>query len=87
MKIKLNKRFKKQYSKSPPNVQKAFQDRFQIFIKSPYSSILRNHPLKHEWKGCRSIDVTGDWRAIYYESENKLITFRAIGTHSNLYKH
>jgi len=41
------------------------------------------------WKGYRSIDITGNWRAIYAEKvEGKDIVayFVALGTHRELYK-
>lgn len=85
MKIKLNARFIKQYEKAPQHVQAAFDNRLQLFVKNQRDPVLNNHKLKHEWQGHRSINVTGDWRAIFY-GVNGLIVFRAIGTHSQLYK-
>jgi len=39
-----------------------------------------------ELRGYRSINITGDWRAIFMEIDGgKIIYFVAIGTHSQLY--
>jgi|TARA_B100001971_G_C18214690_1_gene553005 addiction module RelE/StbE family toxin len=86
MKIKFSKKFKKQLKKSPREIQNSFKNRFKIFSENPNNPILRNHGLKHKWQGHRSIDVTGNWRAIFYETNDEWIVFRTIDTHSNLYK-
>jgi addiction module RelE/StbE family toxin len=49
---------------------------------------LDNHPLKDPWNGCRSIDITGDYRAIYEElnkGDDVIAYFITIGTHQELY--
>ena len=45
---------------------------------------LRNHPLKDKFAGVRSIDVTGDWRALYRKMRERII-FVELGTHDQLY--
>ena len=90
MNIKFAKKFVKQYSKAPLKIQKAFDKRLKIFVDSPYHSLLNNHSLVGEYSRYRSINITGDWRAIYLESEErnkvKVAIFVVLGTHSRLYK-
>ncbi len=60
-----------------------------LFLKNPLHDQLRNHALKGKWQGYRSINITGDWRAVYREykdGEETVILFKAIGTHSEIYK-
>jgi len=45
---------------------------------------LNNHSLSGEWRGYRSIDITGDIRAVY-RIENEINLFVAIGSHNQLY--
>ena len=51
---------------------------------NPYDSILHNHPLTGGYEGFRSINVTGDYRAIYV-MDGDVAVFIAIGTHSELF--
>ena len=89
MNIKFGKKFAKQYSKAPQKIKKAFSDRLEIFKKQPLHPLLNNHYLKGKYLSCQSINVTGDWRAIYQEvreKTKKIIIFLTLGTHSQLYK-
>jgi addiction module RelE/StbE family toxin len=54
------------------------------FIKNPTDKQFRNHELRGIFNGLRSINITGDIRAIYTYSEGGYIFLR-IGTHSHLY--
>jgi len=56
-----------------------------VFIDNPYSRELRNHALQGKHKGYRSINVTGDVRAIYKHIDSDTHYFVEIGTHSELY--
>ncbi|MDO8626502.1 MAG: type II toxin-antitoxin system mRNA interferase toxin, RelE/StbE family [Candidatus Magasanikbacteria bacterium] len=87
-KIVFSKRFVKHYQKAPKKVQQKFNERIIIFENNQYDERLRSHFLAGEWAGCKSIDITGDWRAVYEKLENGLIEwveFVEIGTHSQLY--
>ncbi len=87
MRISFSKKFTKLYDNSPDKIQQAFDSRLKIFIKGKYLPILNNHPLKGKLAGYRSINVTGDWRAVFREFENgDLVYFEVLGTHSQLYK-
>lgn len=89
MRVKYTKTFAKLYDKADVKIQKAFKERVKLFQKDPLNPQLRNHPLKGKYKGYRSINVTGDWRALYTEINNNSASdavFEILGTHSQLYK-
>lgn len=89
MNIKLAKKFAKQYSKAPLKIQRSFDSRLKIFTENPFNTLLNNHPLVGEYVNYRSINITGNWRAIYsevLEKDGKVAIFLALGTHSQLYK-
>ncbi len=52
---------------------------------NPFDITLRNHALKGKYLGYRSIDISGDVRALYTVKGNVIILFAFIGTHSQLY--
>lgn len=81
----LSKRFKKAFAKQPSPIQEKFFDRINLFITDPFEPQLRNHALSGEYISLRSIDITGDVRAIY-ELSNATAVFITIGTHAQLYK-
>lgn len=84
MNISSNKDFEKDYKKLPKNIQERFKERIQLFQKDQFDPILNNHSLRGQYQGYRSINVTGDLRAIFKRNGNEVI-FVAIGSHSNLY--
>lgn len=85
MVIATTKSFDKQYAKLNPKVKVAFKQRIEIFKVSPFDSRLRNHALKGKYLGYRSINVTGDVRALYTVKGNTVIIFGFTGSHSQLY--
>jgi len=90
MDIRIKRTFAKQYEKAPKNIRWAFDQRIVIFRQDPFHPFLHNHALTGVYKGYRSINITGDWRALYKEvllDDNKvIIEFHLLGTHSQLYK-
>ena len=90
MEIRLSRIFRKQYAKASQKVQLVVRERFRIFEKDTHHPLLRNHLLTGEYHGFRSINITGDWRAIYGEkmlpTGKVAIDFMLLGTHSQLYK-
>jgi len=85
MEIQYTKNFIKQFNKCPSQIQTAFQKRLEIFIKNKNYPILRNHRLTGLLKDYKSINITGDWRALYRECGENKVCFMIIGTHSQLY--
>ena len=82
--------FAKQLKKAPLKIKEAFRKRREIFFENPFNPQLNNHQLTGDYKEHRSINITGDWRAIFTQNldkeGNKTILFKLIGTHSQLYR-
>ncbi|MBI4038677.1 type II toxin-antitoxin system mRNA interferase toxin, RelE/StbE family [Candidatus Daviesbacteria bacterium] len=81
--------FVKKLKKVGVRIRKSFKERILIFSKNPYDLQLNNHALKDGYKGYRSIDIAGDWRAIYKETQigkEVVAYFVEFGTHVQLYK-
>ena len=85
MTILFHKNFSKNYKKLSEIVRKQFQQRLKIFIEDPFHPVLHNHALHGEWQNFRSINITGDMRAIYQQISDHTVEFVIIDTHSNLY--
>lgn len=89
MEIEFSAHFRKQYRKATKKIKADFYKRLKLFQHNPHHSLLRNHLLTGNYKGYRSINITGDWRAIYSQTKDEqktIIIFEAIGTHSQLYE-
>lgn len=86
MLIRYGRKFSKYYDKAPLEIKKAFIKRREIFQKDPLHPQLNNHQLSGNYKGFRSINVTGDWRALYIQVHEKEAIFVMLGKHSKLYR-
>ncbi len=89
MLVRFSKKFAKQRDKAPKKIQVALNERLGIFYEDRFYSKLNNHALVGSYKGYRSINVSGDWRALYREIEDErdvIIFFDFLRTHSQLYK-
>lgn len=85
MKVRFHKHFGRNYKKCPAKVQIQFRKRLKLFLENPYHPLLENHALHGEWQKFRSINVTGDYRALYYYVGDYIVEFSTIDTHSSLY--
>lgn len=85
MKIRFHRNFEKQYKKLGANEKEKTKKRLALFIQDEFNPVLNNHPLKGKYKGYRSINITGDFRAIYKHISLDTRIFVAIDKHSNLY--
>ncbi|HEV7702145.1 MAG TPA: type II toxin-antitoxin system mRNA interferase toxin, RelE/StbE family [Candidatus Paceibacterota bacterium] len=85
MTVAYSRIFKKMFKKKNAWVQNKFGERLSLFMKDRNNPTLNNHPLGGIWAGCRSINITGDFRAVYEELGDDQFQFIAIGTHSELY--
>lgn len=83
--VKTTRAFDKQYAKLNFKIKLTFKKRLTVFQANPFDTSLRNHALKGKYLGYRSIDVTGDIRALYTVQGNTIIIFGFIGSHSQLY--
>ncbi|MEK7535619.1 MAG: hypothetical protein AAB590_01230 [Patescibacteria group bacterium] len=77
--------FDKQFTKLSPKVRQKFEERWLMFIDNQTHPLLENHPLNPPFAGSRSINVTGDYRAIFKQINPDLIIFTDIGTHHQLF--
>ena len=87
MTLRFSPEFVAKLKKANIRIRKSFKQRITVFSSNPDEPVLNDHPLRDEWQGYRSIDITGDWRAIYQEFDGgEVIYFNILGTHSKLYK-
>lgn len=77
--------FKKQYKKLPPKVRQQFSERLRLLLTDRTDPRLRVHPLKGNYAGYWSMNISGDFRALFLEQGDEVIIFALIGTHSQLY--
>jgi len=85
MSIYFSRRFRKQSEKLPRRVKARAKERIHILSINEYDPVLNNHALAGAYMGCRSINVTGDYRIIYRKDQTELLLV-AIGTHAKLYE-
>ena len=87
MKVKYSKEFIKHFNKAPAKIRLAFVNRLELFEQDPFNPVLNNHALLGKYADTRSINTTGDWRAIFRLFDDyEAVSFETIGTHSQLYK-
>lgn len=84
MEVKFHTMFKKKLKKVPRKIQERFYERLELFAQNKFTKVLNNHSVDKAYPNCRSINVSGDYRAIF-EDHGELIVFINIGTHSDLY--
>lgn len=84
MRLIFHKNFKKQYQKFLL-LQKKADERLLLFRQDPFHPLLNNHILAGKFKGLRSINITGGYRAVYELAADDIAYFITIDTHSNLY--
>lgn len=85
MRILFHRKFEKKFEKLERGNKNRFKERIKLFMDNQYSSILNNHPLAGKYKGYRSINVSGDLRAIFKTIKAGTFLFIDIDTHSKLY--
>lgn len=84
MEVKFHKHFKKKFKKLPEKIQEQFYERLEIFFQNKFDKILNNHSVDMAFPNCNSINISGDYRAIF-EDQGHVAIFITIGTHSELY--
>jgi mRNA-degrading endonuclease RelE of RelBE toxin-antitoxin system len=80
----VSRRFKKEYNGLPKEIQKAFDQKLQVFLKDmahPSLRVKRIQGTRDRWEG----SVTMKYRFTFEFSEGILI-LRAIGTHDIIIK-
>ena len=79
-----NKRFLKRFDELPLKIQEQFNMRITLFTENKFHPLLNNHTLSGVYRGCRSINISGDLRAVFRE-DGETVVFICLGTHSQLY--
>ena len=85
MKLYFHRDFEKRYKRLTKSEQKRVWERVVLFRESPFDPVLENHPLQGRYEGHRSINITGDLRAVFKPVRSDEYWFTKIGTHSELY--
>lgn len=80
-----SRRFEKQREKLTKSIKHKLSERLRLFAQIPFDPLLENHSLHGVYAGCRSINITGDYRAIYYHENPDIVRFIAVDTHHNLF--
>ena len=84
--VEFSKKFEKDLKKASRKVQLATKTRLEIFLLDKFNPVLNNHSLTGKYEGYRSINITGDWRAVFREFDGgQTVYFNTLGTHSKLY--
>ena len=86
MKVLFHRSFKKRHKKVPIKIHHQFNGRLFIFKKELFNPILNNHPLSGDRDGQWTININGDWRAVYIFQDKETVIFIDLDTHGNLYK-
>lgn len=84
MKLNYHKDFIKDFGKQPKKIKEKFKERQVLFEVDEFNPVLNNHALKGKWLGYRSINVSGDIRAIF-KRDTESVLFVVIDSHSKLY--
>ncbi|KKU19627.1 MAG: hypothetical protein UX77_C0003G0023 [Parcubacteria group bacterium GW2011_GWA1_47_11] len=81
----LSKQFEKSFSKLSRGVKSKAIGQLTIFVVDHMDVRLNNHSLAGKWSNYRSINITGNIRAIYIEVNENTARFVDIGSHPKLY--
>ena len=85
MTIRYHRRFIKKFQKLPDKIRENFFERLELSQNEPFHPLLNNHSVESAYQNWRSINITGDYRALYEVGEEDVVVFMKIGTHSELY--
>lgn len=85
MQVDYSKNFLKQYAKLPTQIRVKADERIALWQLNPTLPYLHDHALSGKYQGYRSINITGDIRALYTKKGETIIIFGFIGSHSQLY--
>ncbi len=86
VKVTYSNGFKKSLVKLPRFIQERFYERIRLFTINPQDALLNKHKLHGAYRDFFSINITGNYRAIFKSTFDNTVEFRHIGTHSQLYK-
>lgn len=84
--IHFHNRFIKHRKKLRAGEYARLKERLKLFEQNIFAPLLDNHKLTGKYEGYRSIDITGDLRALYKELGPDEVLFAYLGTHHELYE-
>ncbi|MCX6751960.1 MAG: type II toxin-antitoxin system YafQ family toxin [Candidatus Nomurabacteria bacterium] len=84
--ILTTKGFDKSFKKKDKSIQNKALERIKIFREDPFNVLLNNHALAGEYENKRSLNVTGDYRIMFYYADENTAILSDIGTHAELYE-
>ncbi|OGG77159.1 hypothetical protein A3B35_02625 [Candidatus Kaiserbacteria bacterium RIFCSPLOWO2_01_FULL_54_24] len=64
MRVELHRKFTKKFRKLPRDIRTRFVERKNLFSREPFHPLLNNHSVHKKFPGWRSVNVTGDYRAL-----------------------
>ena len=85
MTVDFTSRYKKRYRVLTTKLRNKVDARIALFIQDRFNPVLENHALTGEYKDLRSINITGDYRALYETLGPNSVRFVRLGTHPELY--
>ena len=86
MLVLTHKRFDKQFVRLPNKIKNNYFERVDILRKDSRHPLLDIHPLHSPFEGgSLSINITGNYRAIFIQKDRDTILFTHIGTHHQLF--
>ena len=85
MDVFFSKKFIKQYNKLPQKIQYRFDKQIGVLQNNFRSRSLRLHAVYYRGNPFISMNVTGDFRALFVWEGESVVRFYRIGTHSQLY--
>lgn len=85
MHVIFHRTFRKHYKRLPNKIQVQFDKRLLLLLSDVQHPVLNVHPLRGDAWPFLSMNVTGDYRALF-TLEKEIATFYDIGTHSELYE-
>lgn len=86
MNVIFSNAFKKKLKKCSKNITEIFSLKLQIFVADNKARVLNIHRLHGAYDGYQSINITGDYRAVYKLLDSEHAYFVDIDYHANLYK-
>ena len=84
--ILTTKDFEKSFKKKDKFIQNKALERIKIFREDPFNVLLNNHALTGEYENKRSLNVTGNYRIMFYYADENTVILSDIGTHTELYE-
>lgn len=86
MDVQFTSRFTRAYRKLGKHQRGSVNEALSLFMENPFAPHLRNHALKGEYEGTRSISAAYDLRILYVEEGNHRRVFLVtVGKHDDVY--